>query len=932
MMRDWQAIAWRECAALFLTPTAWGALAIFAFATGVITGIAVLVPGAPAELRTVAAAAGWAMLLIAPVLSLRPTTEERRSGFWEVLATSPAGVGALVCGRYTAGMLALTAICIVGLGAPYAVLESLSRPDLGESLCAVGGVLLVGSMYLASGLFFGSISSSASLAYLATFFFWLLVLIAIRSIAPVLSNSNADMLFAVDPVRRLEGFINGELDSSNGVYFICMTAGFLAAAAVVQSMEAERGGNRGAFATRLRVALSVSGVIALVLSIAALAHAPIARISIDATKSRAWTLDDQTRRLVGALPQGWQMTWIAPSGGMDNAIAAQFDEVRMSVMSVMPVMPVTAITAAHASNQPAHERIDPTTPDGAVRYAAWLNDLVGRRRGSAADMLEAVRLGVVEMEALAAYAAAESARLTVVIDQLPADSKDRQPIEQVRGAMRGLASGTPAIVQTIQAMQIGRPDRAIVDYSQTAAVVATHNRDWAAQFGAFSNWLLQRSLDQHAPAALGEFARLQRPELGVRARALLRSVDALDALPSDPLEELSIGLARGGGLVVESPNGIVFVPDSALAVNAVDQGSIVRFDRRYRMEQLIAGAIRSILDLRKPELIIVHAQERSMLTSAADGFDCTAISDACRAARIAVREWNVTAEPQPIADERAVWMIIPPRTVAVERDAIERALLEAINGLVTQGRPLFFSIGPSLRPLAGRSDPWSEIAATLGARALSDAVIVDDIPVAEGQTERRTKVDIAVLKSENPLAHALADQRLGFAVAIPIDSVPVGNNIISSQALLAARPEPNRSIERDWRRSTPDARSTKPTTEAIPVAVVTTRRLPGMEPIRAMITGSPSWMVSSVVDSARSLGAGRDALLNPGNREFAVNGVLWLAGLDQRLGNTGSGREAPRIGPMTIRKRLELTAGLALGVPFASLMIGVLISAWRSRR
>ena len=72
-------------------------------------------------------------------------------------------------------------------------------------------------------------------------------------------------------------------------------------------------------------------------------------------------------------------------------------------------------------------------------------------------------------------------------------------------------------------------------------------------------------------------------------------------------------------------------------------------------------------------------------------------------------------------------------------------------------------------------------------------------------------------------------------------------------------------------------------TEPTSVAVATTRRDPASKSLRAIIVGSPSWMVSSVVDSARSLGGGRDALLNPGNREFAVNGVLWLAGLDQRL-------------------------------------------------
>ncbi len=911
-------LARRECAALFLTPTVWGAVAIFAFVSGIITGIAVLVPGSPAELRTVAAAAGWAMLLTAPALSLRPTTEERRSGFWEVLATSPASVWSIVGGRYVAGMIALTLLCAVGLGGPYAVIESLSRPDLGEALCAALGVLLAGSMYLASGLFFGSISSTAAVAYLATFFSWLMLLLAIRSIAPVLPSAQADMLFAADPVRRLEGFLNGEIDSSNIMYFICVTAGFLAAAVVVQSTEAERGGHRGAIAIKLRLILGVVGVLALAVAVAAAAHAPVARISLDATKSRAWVLDERTKHMVNELPQGWRMTWIAPAGGLDRAISDQLNEV------------LVAFTNAHSADQPSHERIDPTTPTGAARYSQWLDDLVTRKRGSAQEMQDAVAAGLKELEVLAAYASQESARLTLVIDQLPAESADRKQIEQARGAFKALASGAPVISQRIRAMQLGRPDRALPDYSQTAEVIASNNRDWAGQLGTFSNWLVGRGADDHAPEVVQELARRARPELGVRARALLRTVDALDVLPSDPLQDISAGLAVGGGIVIESPGGIAFLDDAALAVNTADQSATVRFDRRYRMEQLIDGAIRSILDDQKPEVILVHAEEKSMLVPSADGFDGSAIADACRAARIGVREWRVTSEPHPIATARSVWMIIPTRTVAVEKDARERVLLEAISGLVTEGQPLFYSLGPSLRPLAGRSDPWSEIASTLGARANSDAVIVDDIPVAEGRTERRTKMDVSVVPSESPLSQALDNQRLGFSVAIPVGPVTATSGM-SSQSVLAARDGPSRSIERDWRRRTPDPRSTKMTTEPISVAVAATRRDPGLQSIRAIVVGSPSWMTTGVVDSARSLGAGRDALLNPGNREFAVNGVLWLAGLDQRLGNGGSGRESPRIAAISVRDRLEYTAGLALGLPAVSLLIGLVIALWRSR-
>ncbi|MSR43939.1 MAG: hypothetical protein EXS15_01070 [Phycisphaerales bacterium] len=909
----------RECAALFFTPTVWGAVAIFAFATGVITGIAVLVPGAPAELRNVAAAAGWAMLLTAPALSLRPTTEERRSGFWEVLATSPAGVASIVGGRYLAGMVALVLLCVVGLGGPLAVLESLARPDLAESCCAAMGVLLAGSMYLASGLFFGSMTTSAAVAYLTTFFSWLLLLIAIRSVAPVLPIAQADLLYAADPVRRLEGFIDGECDSSNILYFACATGAFLVAAAAVQSTEAERGVHRAAIGTRCRVILSIVGAFALAVAIASLGHSPMMRFSIDATKSRGWVLNGQTAHLVESLPASWRMTWIAPTGGIDRAVSDQVSEV------------LGAFDDGSPAGQFTQERVDPSTPSGAVEYERWLRDLIERRRGSTDEMRAAVAQGTGALASLASYCGEESQRLRGVVDQLASDSADRTQLDQMAGALAAVASGSPVFTQTIETMQSHRPDRALPDYSESAEVLAQNNRDWARQLGRFASWLASRELDEHAPEVLRRLAQRTRPAVELHARGLLRSVDALDALPQDPLVEVSIGLARGGGIVIESPSGIAFVTDDALAVNDSDRGATVRFDRRFRIEQLIDGAIRSILDDERPELIIVHADEKSMLTPSSDGFDGCAIADAARAARISVREWHVTETPRPIVGERCAWLIIPPRTVSLDRTPTERALLEAAHGLVTDGAGIMLSVGPSLRPLAGRPDPWSDLAALLGARASTDAVIVDDIPVAEGRTDRRTQITVEAIPSREPLAIALAQQRLGVSVAVPVTLLDGASTSPDSFAILAADIASSRSIERDWRRRTPDPRSTHALVEPVSVAVATTRNAPGANAIRSIVVGSPSWMASSVVDAARSLGAGRDALLNPGNREFAVNGALWIAGLDARLGNGGSGREAPRIGALSTRERLQYTAGLALGVPIAALAVGAAITLWRSR-
>jgi len=276
----------------------------------------------------------------------------------------------------------------------------------------------------------------------------------------------------------------------------------------------------------------------------------------------------------------------------------------------------------------------------------------------------------------------------------------------------------------------------------------------------------------------------------------------------------------------------------------------------------------------------------------------------------------------------SVWMVVPPRTVALERDARERALLEALAGIISEGKPLMLSIGPSLRPLAGRPDPWAEAAFKLGAAAQTDSVIVDDIPTGEGKSERRTRVELLAGPSDLPIARALADQRVGVQVAVPV--LPAGASMEAAELLLAPA-APARSIERDWRRRSPDPRSATALAGGMSVAVASERATVGGTRARALVIGSPSWMFTSVVDAARTMAGSGNVLVTPGNRELAVNGTLWLAGLDARLGDSGSARQASRIGEISVRERLQWTAGLSLMLPSLMLCIGVVIRWWRSR-
>lgn len=216
----------------------------------------------------------------------------------------------------------------------------------------------------------------------------------------------------------------------------------------------------------------------------------------------------------------------------------------------------------------------------------------------------------------------------------------------------------------------------------------------------------------------------------------------------------------------------------------------------------------------------------------------------------------------------------------------------------------------------------------LGAAAQTDSVIVDDIPVGEGRTERRTRVELLVGAGDLPIARALEGQRVGVQVAVPVLPARASGEALE---LLVAPPAPARSIERDWRRRSPDARSSAALKDGISVAVASERAVVGGTRVRALVMGSPSWMFTSVVDAARTVAGSGNVLVTPGNRELAVNGTLWLAGLDARLGNSGSSRQASRIGSISVRERLQWTAGLSLLLPALLLVLGVVIRWWRSR-
>ena len=188
------ALAGRELRSYFLSPGGYIIIALFLLTSG-FAFVRLFESGQPASLRGVFELGTWMLMFICPAISMRAISEERRLGTFEMLMTCPVSEGEVIVGKFIA-MLGFLVLMLVPTAVHVAALELYGRPDYGELLCGYLGMILVGSAYLASGV------------------------------------------FAADPDPRLRDFAIGLIDTSNIVYFVSLTVLFLAAA--VRSLEARR--------------------------------------------------------------------------------------------------------------------------------------------------------------------------------------------------------------------------------------------------------------------------------------------------------------------------------------------------------------------------------------------------------------------------------------------------------------------------------------------------------------------------------------------------------------------------------------------------------------------------------------------------------------------------------------------------------------------
>ena len=227
-MRNVATVAGRELGAYFLSPIAYAVNAIFLFACGLAFGLGSFTSGGEASLRSMFDF--WIVLILVfvlPMLTMRLVSDELRTGTIETLMTAPVTETDIVLGKFL-GAFTFFLLLLVAILLYPVILSMFGSIDVKLLLCHYIGLLLLGALYIAAGLFFSACTRHQVIAVLLSFALLALMTFASHALAQQVQTSWIRVFMQQVSVRtHFSEFVRGMLDLSHVVFFVTTTVFFL---------------------------------------------------------------------------------------------------------------------------------------------------------------------------------------------------------------------------------------------------------------------------------------------------------------------------------------------------------------------------------------------------------------------------------------------------------------------------------------------------------------------------------------------------------------------------------------------------------------------------------------------------------------------------------------------------------------------------------
>jgi len=167
---------------------------------------------------------GIVMLAIIPILTMRTFAEERVSGTFTLLRSSPISMTQVVLGKYLGLMIFIVVVVVLISMMPLSLYVGTSL-DWGNFLAAVLGLILLLASFAAAGLFISSLVDQPIIAAIMSFgFLLLLVVFYISGSSP---SSYSELFIYISHFGHFSHFLRGLFNTADLAYYMLFIIGFL---------------------------------------------------------------------------------------------------------------------------------------------------------------------------------------------------------------------------------------------------------------------------------------------------------------------------------------------------------------------------------------------------------------------------------------------------------------------------------------------------------------------------------------------------------------------------------------------------------------------------------------------------------------------------------------------------------------------------------
>jgi len=232
-------IALREIKNLFLSPLAWVILAVMQLIVAYLfliqlDNFMLLQPrlagieGAPGVTDIVVApllqTTGFLLLLIAPAITMRVFSDERRNRTLSLLLSAPVSMTEIVLGKFLGVTLFFLLLLTMLLAMPLSLYAGTTL-DAGKLASGILGLALVLSAFAAIGVFMSSLTDQPVVAFISTLGLLILLWIVDWSSA---SQEQISTLFQYLSIKtHFESFLKGLFSTTDAGYFLLLISTFL---------------------------------------------------------------------------------------------------------------------------------------------------------------------------------------------------------------------------------------------------------------------------------------------------------------------------------------------------------------------------------------------------------------------------------------------------------------------------------------------------------------------------------------------------------------------------------------------------------------------------------------------------------------------------------------------------------------------------------